>query len=1749
MNLIQSLTELYINNLTSSDLNNKNQELYFQDEPEQSQLQHYLFSELFIDLPTSQHKVYALIDTGSAISLFRESLLNQLFTPEEIAQYKQPAGVKIHSFTHHPVHIAFDFVIPFRFSKNSNHVYITFRIFRDTPNYPILLGQDAMRVLNLEVSYRFKSVKISYPLSTFLPTIEAPVSAAFTASAYITLNPKETKNIIFYPHPISYIPQHTTVLIEQSSIPKIHVFPTRYTSYSSPNIPYIACISNLSDEIIKGTLHTKITLLENYSFLNRFSKKQEFENIQTPPSPVLHFLYNDHNLPSFDLQEKLPTQNINGKQTVNAYLLKTPHQSIHLQPEPVNTECTKPPAEEDPRLMKFKATLNSMPVPSDDRPNSPPLEIPEGYLKPSGYEIPDNLQPSVSELLQLERFDERHRPYLEDIFINKYPTVVALHSYDIGKISETLGYYTIKLKDNETLPTFRKVYFLNSQDSQQMLDITNFLIKFDIIERCSHRDKISHLMASPGYLVERSNKLASPRLVIDYTLINQVIKTTPPTIPSITAVLQSLRNKAIFSSIDLTSAYYSIQLHPDCRHLTRFATQIGSFTFKSLAMGLSLSPSCFAEIAHRMIHMVPKLNPDGQPIYLEENVIDMLHDEIPGVYIFYDDVLMCSEMENTYEETIKKHYKVVEKVMERLAFHKAKLSLEKSEFGKFSLKFLGWIISNNLLLPDPARTKKLLATQFPSNLKAMRSFLGLLNTLRTVLPHNFLNEMNVLNPLTSSSTPYKPSQIHYEAFDKLKYLLTSQPVYSNIIDPDLDKILFVDASAKGSYSAVLGQVVPPSKDRTEIPPHLLLDDPVDQIIFKHRLCFEPVPLYLHEEFIPRSKLEPPYSIPPFKDPSYLTKEFLGYTEKTAQNTLFFAIRSVQFAYGNTLLTFSQIKEFFKTKFHKHIIKIKLLNDFDQDQNKLKKFLQPIQNDILPVDTHLHMVAFIAQLLSRPIHVISALPAHKNQQIYKFENNIQKPPIILGLHIKQDNLLFMPYYVNKQSSFQLSEIKDRFQIVTFLSKTISPKDYDKDIMQKELFGLMSSLAALKPLIGQSNLLVLTDSKPLFLLYSNPVTQSSSKLCRWGLKLSSEYHNLKLRFISTKNNLADFLTRNFNIKPPDLIRIPIPNIKLPDLDKLIDPDKTFTVPEWQEFVKNHQHLVEIQTHQKSVSVNLISKVKNMDTILDPLRHLHARMAHENIAKEQQREFKNIINFLITQPNMEASKLDKTFLLKDGLLYSRHKTGMIQLLLPESLEGIFLAFTHLSRNHLNLPGMQAALQHLDFPRKLKKIKHLCERCYACALQNLKTSKYTSGSYPTPDFPFQYIHLDLIENLPPNQGFAHVLVVVCPLSKFLLCFPLKNKQTHLILYNFLNSIYQFVNVQFVISDNGPAFASTDFLTTLTALNIKKIRIASLKPTSNGLAESYVKKVKTALKKTLTTCEEYQWLDVLPILVKHFNSTPRPDTKLSPLQILHGETSIMAEKGLTDRPTTKLYPLFENIRTQVETKQEETRKILEFIRSENHWKKINDHEKINKNKHPPNFALGDICFVKDRAIVPGSTRPLKSLYSPDPWVILQLKPTTALLKRLADGYSTIYSYEDLKKYSRLDPSFSTLPPPVRDVLIHNFQELNKLHYDQLREHALLPLPNSIKLFDLDDQEETHPLKASDTPPSQETTNPDTSEDDIPTVHDILPEPKANPKPLKNVVKNEEFTRITRSKTLNTPLSDSDSEEENDTKKVNFQID
>ena len=90
--------------------------------------------------------------------------------------------------------------------------------------------------------------------------------------------------------------------------------------------------------------------------------------------------------------------------------------------------------------------------------------------------------------------------------------------------------------------------------------------------------------------------------------------------------------------------------------------------------------------------------------------------------------------------------------------------------------------------------------------------------------------------------------------------------------------------------------------------------------------------------------------------------------------------------------------------------------------------------------------------------------------------------------------------------------------------------------------------------------------------------------------------------------------------------------------------------------------------------------------------------------------------------------------------------------------------------------------------------------------------------------------------------------------------------------------------------------------------------------------------------------------------------------------------------------------------KYEQNKQILEFVRNEIHMHKIQNTQKLNIKRHTPDFEVGDYIFVKDRAIVQGTTRPLKSLYDDTPWTILGTNPTSALIRRLGDGLVTLYS-------------------------------------------------------------------------------------------------------------------------------------------------
>lgn len=76
------------------------------------------------------------------------------------------------------------------------------------------------------------------------------------------------------------------------------------------------------------------------------------------------------------------------------------------------------------------------------------------------------------------------------------------------------------------------------------------------------------------------------RLVIDLRGPNQYIYRTPFAMPTLEKILAELNGSTWFSTIDLSNAYFHVELDKDSRHLTNFFTEFGVYRFVKIRFRL-----------------------------------------------------------------------------------------------------------------------------------------------------------------------------------------------------------------------------------------------------------------------------------------------------------------------------------------------------------------------------------------------------------------------------------------------------------------------------------------------------------------------------------------------------------------------------------------------------------------------------------------------------------------------------------------------------------------------------------------------------------------------------------------------------------------------------------------------------------------------------------------------------------------------------------------------------------------------------------------------------------------------------------------------------------------------------------------------------------------------------------------------------------------------------------------------------------
>ena len=110
------------------------------------------------------------------------------------------------------------------------------------------------------------------------------------------------------------------------------------------------------------------------------------------------------------------------------------------------------------------------------------------------------------------------------------------------------------------------------------------------------------------------------------------------------------------------------------------------------------------------------------------------------------------------------------------------------------------------------------------------------------------------------------------------------------------------------------------------------------------------------------------------------------------------------------------------------------------------------------------------------------------------------------------------------------------------------------------------------------------------------------------------------------------------------------------------------------------------------------------------------------------------------------------------------------------------------------------------------------------------------------------------------------------------------------------------------------------------------------------------------------------------------------------------------------------------------------------------------------NFEKGDIVYALDRYNLPGNSRPLKTVFFPSPFIIIETFFTTSLIERLADKFRTLISNNDIKKFKNNSKIIKDLPEEIQKVLLGDFKDIIEEDISKIAKIDPLEIPPGIFL-------------------------------------------------------------------------------------------
>ena len=354
------------------------------------------------------------------------------------------------------------------------------------------------------------------------------------------------------------------------------------------------------------------------------------------------------------------------------------------------------------------------------------------------------------------------KPITNDTLINDYQDVFT----GVGELEQP---YHIELRDDvqPVIQATRKLPYTRVERLKKALDK---LEKDGIV---ADVDKPTPWVNN---LVLTGKRNGSLRICLDPKPLNKAIKREHFEIPTPEDVQARLSGKKVFSLIDMSMAYWHVKLTEESSYLCTFHTPWGRKRFLRMPFGICSA----SEVLQKRMQLT--------------------FGDIRGAYIIADDIIIAGDDEKDHDAIMRAVFKRARE--KNVKFNSSKVQLKVNE-----VLYMGHIVSDAGLSPDPEKVKAIVAIPLPEDKRALLRFRNIVKYQGKFIP----GESNITAPLRAMLKEdavwcWQPE--HTAAVNQLKGILSSKPVLK-FDDVKKPVTLQSDASQHGLGACLLqeGQVV------------------------------------------------------------------------------------------------------------------------------------------------------------------------------------------------------------------------------------------------------------------------------------------------------------------------------------------------------------------------------------------------------------------------------------------------------------------------------------------------------------------------------------------------------------------------------------------------------------------------------------------------------------------------------------------------------------------------------------------------------------------------------------------------------------------------------------------------------------------------------------------------------------------------------------------------------------------------------